>query len=708
MRSLTFGALISALVLGLGAQALSAQAVPPEALILSPEPGERVPANQVLVAVSFIDPAGTLDPATVSLRVSGLEVTAQAEVRGGVLTWRPSAPLPTGPQRAVVTARDRSGASIEAANWMFNVTEAVAQAALTTPSQSGLAGLRSVHGSIILEGAAQSTSGLGAPLSRNEEFLPRMWLNAGGFIKPGYRYSARFHLSGYESKDQQPVNRYRVDFRAPFFTVSGGDVNPVFHDLILSGRRVRGAQGEVVLGPLRLAAVGGETRRAIPGFVNPIDPAAVGRIGTFGQSLFAVRPAIGSGQHFQIGLTTMRVKDDVQSIPLLRTSPSASGSTQSVNPAPKDNVVAGLDVLLRLVGGRVMLSYENAASLLANDITTGPLTEAGLDSIMDAMGEERLGIDPSRFESFFTLNASLIPLDPRGMTNVAHQARGSVRLSTHLLSAEWRSIGGSYYTLGFPSLQRDLTGFRVSDSFTALADALALSVGYEQDQDNLDDTKLLTTTNTAGFLSASWQETPSSVLLTGSARIGARSNNLARGVDGAMDEHSKAISAGVAVPVDLLTGFTTRLSLNASMVDRDDPLNPQRGTKDMYYLAGFNGETDTRESTAALLFGLNQSELTGFTDEKTNLVRVVGAARHRLTTEWSVLADANYTKAASDDASTTGPRYNRLEGLGGAELEWRATTIVTLTGGMIKYSDERFPNRDTRELVARLRVSRTF
>jgi hypothetical protein len=707
MRSFT-AAILCALVLGVGAGSLTAQAVPPEALILSPEPGERVPANQVLVAISFIDPAGTLDPGSVNLRVSGLDVTAQAEVRGGVLTWRPTAPLPTGPQRAVVTARDRSGAEVATANWMFNVTEAVAVAAVPTPSQSSLSGARSIHGSVILEGAGQSISGLGAPLARTEEFLPRMWLNAGGFLAPGWRYSARIHISGHESSVLQPVNRYRVDLRAPFFTISGGDVNPVFHDLILSGRRVRGAQGALTVGPLSIAAVGGETRRAIAGLVNPLDPAAIGRLGTFGQSLFAVRPAIGSGQYFQIGLTAMRVKDDVQSIPLLRTAPSASGSTQSVNPAPKDNLVAGLDMLVRLGGGRVLLTYENAASLLANDITDGPLTEAGLDSIMDAMGEERLGIDPSRFESFFTLNASLIPLDPRGLTNVAHQARGSVRVSSHLFSAEWRSIGGAYYTLGFPSLQRDLTGFRISDSFTAVDDALAMSIGYEQDQDNLDDDKPATTTNTAGFVTASWQATPTSALLTGSARIGTRSNNLPRGQDGAMDEHTKSISAGVAVPVALLTGFATRVVLNASMVDRDDPLNPLRGSKDMYYLAGLNGETDTRESTAALLFGLNQSKLTGFAAETTDLIRIVGAARHRLTTEWSVLADGNYTKATSDEASQNGPRYTRLEALGGAELEWRATTIVTLTAGTINYADVRFPNRDTRELVARLRVSRTF
>ena len=107
MRKLTFVTILAGLALG---SSLSAQAVLPEALVISPEPGERVPANEVFVAVSFIDPAGTLDPASVTLRVSGVDVTAQAEVRGGVLTWRPSQVLPTGLQRVVVSASDRSGA----------------------------------------------------------------------------------------------------------------------------------------------------------------------------------------------------------------------------------------------------------------------------------------------------------------------------------------------------------------------------------------------------------------------------------------------------------------------------------------------------------------------------------------------------------------------------------------------------------------------
>jgi hypothetical protein len=277
-----------------------------------------------------------------------------------------------------------------------------------------------------------------------------------------------------------------------------------------------------------------------------------------------------------------------------------------------------------------------------------------------------------------------------------------------MVTSEWRRIGGSYHTLGFPSLQRDLVGVRVTDAFTTLEDALAVTVGFERDHDNLDDTKPATTSNSAGFVSANWQAVPDGLMLTGAVRIGARSNDLSSGQDGALDEQSKALSAGVSIPVALFTGLATRVSLNGSLIDRDDPLNPQNGSRDMYYLAGIHGETPERASSGALLLGLNQSELTGFPNESTTLLRVVGSGRYRVAPQWALLLDGGYITATSDQLSTNGPSYSRVEGLGGVELEWMTTTTVTLTGGVIDYADERFPTRDTRELVARLRVSRNF
>lgn len=684
--------------------AASADAQQSQPLILSPDPGERIPAEQVLVAVSL--PGSAAD--SVSLRVGAADVTAQAEVAAGVLTWRPREPLAPGPHRVVVTPRGG-----EALEWTFTVAPASRAASAATaggvalpPRPRRSPGMP--HGSLVMEGGASSVSGAGAEFRREEDFAPRMWLTAGGDIRPGWRYSTRMHLSGYESPDRQPVNRFRADLHAPGISLALGDVNPVLQDVILAGRRVRGGQVDLRAGPLGLNLVMGRSMRAVSGALLPGDATSILRAGTYEQNLVAIRPSIG-GDRFRVGLTVMQVRDDVESIPTLRTeAETVDGLTRSVNPAPRDNLVAGFDATLRLFRGRFTLRYENAASLLARDISERPRTQAELDSIFVAAGADPPGIDPSRFERWFILNTSLLPLDPREMTSVAHQARASLRAGRHMVTAEWRQVGVDYYSLGHPGLQRDWRGFRVRDSFSLLGDALFVTAGFEHDRDNLDGSGPATTTGREGFATLTWQA-PRAVLVTGSLRLGTRGNGLAEGTPGALDQETRAASAGVVVPMPMVAGFETRVSLNGSWVARRDPANPVADTRDLYYLAGLQGETPSRATSFSLLAGQNRSEFPGLASGTTTFDRLTAWGRRALNERWAVRFDGGVTAARSAEVATSpGPRYTRLEALGGGEWTWRQDALVTLSAGVVTYDDERIPGLNTRELVARIRLSRAF
>lgn len=695
-------ALCAVAVLAGGADA---QRSDPEPLVLSPEPGERIPAEQVLVAVSLPGAAGA---DSVSVRVGGRDVTAEAEVSGGVLTWRPREPLAPGPHRVVVTPHGGEARPLE---WTFTVAPAARLAAAGAAGGAPLPRPRSPalpHGSLVMEGGANAVSGAGADLRREEDFAPRMWLTAGGEVRPGWRYGARAHLSGYESPDRQPVNRFRAELTTPGVSLALGDVNPVLHDVILAGRRVRGGQVDLRAGPLGLNVVVGRSLRAVPGALSAVDPTVILRSGTYEQNLVAVRPSLG-GDRFRIGLTMMRVRDDVASIPALRTeAPSADGLTRSVNPAPRDNLVAGFDATLRLARGRFVLRYENAASLLARDISERPGTRAELDSIFTAAGREPPGIDPARWERLFVLNTSLVPLDPRELTSMAHQARASVRAGRHLVTAEWRSVGMDYYTLGHPGLQRDWRGLRVRDSFSLLGDALFVTAGYEQDRDNLDGSAPATTRARAGFATLTWQA-PREVLVTGSLRLGTRGNDLAEGTPGALDQDTRSASASVVVPVALLAGLETRVSLNGSWVERSDAANPVADTRDLYYLAGLQGETPSRALSFSVLAGQNRSDLPALLEGRTVFDRLAASGRRRLNERWAVRFDGGVTAARSPASATApGPRYTRMEALGGGEWTWRQDALVTLTAGVVTYDDRRTPGLNTRELVARIRLSRAF
>jgi hypothetical protein len=700
VRTRIFHAAI-ALVLAAAPLPLLAQ-TRPGAVILSPDPGERITADQVLVAVTLPNGADS----AVSVRVGSRDVSAEVERTGGVVTWRPREPLPAGPHRVVVAARGADGAALPAVEWTFTVAPAPRLAAGPAAAPRTPSPLLP-HGTLVMEGGSNSVSGPGAAFRREEDFAPRMWLNAGGQVRPGWRYSVRGHLSGYESSGRQPVNRFRADLRTPGVSLAVGDVNPMLHDVILSGRRVRGGQLDLRAGPAGLTVVAGQSMRPVEATLDPLDGTVILRRGTFGQQLLAVRPSLGAGG-FRVGLTVMRVRDDVESIPELRTDPAADSGTVSANPAPRDNLVAGVDASLRLARGRIVLQYENAASLLARDIATRPRTREELDSIFVAAGADPLGIDPRDYDRFFILNASLLPLDPRELTSTAHQARASVRAGGHQLSAEWRQVGMDYYTLGHPGLQRDWRGLRVRDSFSLLGDALFVTAGFEQDRDNLDGSAATTTSGRGGFATVTWQA-PREVLVTGSLRLHSRTNGLAEGTLGALDQTTRSASGGVTVPVGVLAAFQARVSVNGSWMERSDPANPFAETRDLYFLAGVQGETESRGTSFSVMGGQNRAEFPGLADGSTTFDRLTAAGRHQLTERWAVRFDGGWTAARSPDSETApGPRYTRAEALGGGELAWRPDALISLTAGVVDYSDDRVPGLDTRELVLRLRLSRAF
>ncbi|HEV7588058.1 MAG TPA: hypothetical protein VGO40_07980, partial [Longimicrobium sp.] len=230
--------LLAALGAGVCSGPLAAQASAPAAVILSPEPGERVPADQVLVAVTLRGRAPGAD--SVTLRVGARDVTAESELQGGVLTWRPRAPLPPGPLRVVVAVR-----GADAVAWTFSVAPAPRPAAAASGTPVRRRSPAVPHGSVVMEGGGNSVGGPGAGRSREQDFSRQLWIDAGGELRPGWRYTARAYVTGYESPNRQPVNRFRADLRTPAVSLALGDVNPVLHDVILAGRHVRGGQADL-------------------------------------------------------------------------------------------------------------------------------------------------------------------------------------------------------------------------------------------------------------------------------------------------------------------------------------------------------------------------------------------------------------------------------------------------------------------------------
>ena len=686
-------------------------------LILSPEPGEVVPQTTSMISLSFIDPAQELDVTTVRLLLDGNDVTAGASVSGEVLVYVPPAALRRGLHNILVTARARDGSNLPATSWSF-VTgpppEGVSPEGERRPPEEreGLPAWARMSGDVTVEGAMHSIGGDGADLRRQAPAEAKAWVNLGGRLGGSWRYDLYSHLNSYESHIRQPINRFRFNLRSSWLTVGVGDVTPRLQELMLWGRRVRGFSMDLRTGPVNLAVVSGQTRRAVDPALRSEDLSQVWRRGTFAQDLFAVRPYFGSGRTMQLGFTFMQVRDDLESVDPLRTV-NPGGATTNANPLPKDNLVAGLDFLWRAFDGKFSIPYNNAFSLFANDITGGPLTSSQLDSVLaDYDAELPFDFDPVDYENLFIFNASMIPIDPSSMTNLAHLVRASLQLGTHTLGVRWRSVGGSYYTLAQPSLQRDRAGLRIQDSFRLFDDQLGVTLGWEQYNDNLDNSKPATTDNSALTLDVMWQSDPAAPGLMMGYRGYGRQNDLNTLAAGGIDENTTTYSFGGFMPTGNLGGLRTQLNVNYTRVGRDDSLNPQTENTNSYYLVSIRGRHPSRPDDYALTYGLNtldQAVATGpatFESSETTFHRLQLRGRRAFTSRWFGTADLLLTTAST--SSAYGLDYGKQEIFGGAEYYWSRTSNVSLRAGFINYADNIRTGVDTSELAVRLRLTQGF
>jgi len=458
-----------------------------EAVILSPEPSKLITPEELVIAVSFLGAVDSLDLHSVKLFIDGHDFTGLAEVTKNLISYLPEK-LSVGSHRAKVQFADIAGNQFDDVEWQFSV---VSSRTKTASEKSR----RRLYGSAFAEW-------------KSDKFADSTLTNSsmGANFRGSYgaiNYRGKLYLTSREKPDFQPRNRLLLEAGTSWLGIKLGDTTPRFNDLMLWGRRVRGFEAYLKLGFINLEFVTGETNRRIRGipYDKVIDPATgrvtyllpgaspddstayrnsttgIYRYGTFRQNLMAGRISFGSGNNFQLGLNLVKVKDD--------TSASTYGSQ------PKDNLVVGPDILLALDHHRLEFKASAAFSLLANDISDGAVSQSDLDS---TLGE--LPFDPAKFEKYFILNLSLIPLDPRQLNSLAYQASFKFNYFNNNLNIFYKSIGSEYYSLANNYLRKDIRGFSIYDRIHLYHNRIFLNLGYDRylegiskqvdDQDNTE------------------------------------------------------------------------------------------------------------------------------------------------------------------------------------------------------------------------------
>ena len=422
-------------------------------LVLSPEPDEYITEDQVLFAVSLSGGGKETDAKSVQIFMDGKNVTRACEISTFMATFEPKK-VSEGQHWFKVVAKDIDGKPLEPIVVNF-----------TVGSEGQKQKIRSdFRGHVFAD-------------FRNETVYEQdnSFNMGGGDFSGQYgvlQYSGRFLVSSLEDPNYQPRDSYSFNLKTKVLGISGGDTYPRINDLILWGKRVRGLSGYIHLGFINVDAVMGETYRGIEGVGTGIGPSMViSSYGTFSQKLMAVRPSIGGGKHFQVGISIVKIQDDTSSI--------------KYGILPKDNVIFGPDLKLAFDRGRTTLTAAGAVSLLTSDISGGALTP---EDINDITGEEvNLPFNPQDFEEYFIINDSTIPIDPSKLTSMAYNVKLALRYLRNVLQIGYKSVGAQYTSLANPWIRKDIEGFYFNDRLRLLNNKLYLNFGYEDYIDNFSD-----------------------------------------------------------------------------------------------------------------------------------------------------------------------------------------------------------------------------
>lgn len=482
-------------------------------IILSPEEGEVVAAEEVVLAFSlFNTPDVSLE--TILLDLDGISVLNQTEISEDMIISSPKN-LSPGLHTVKLNMKNQYGDPYSTIIVNFSVVRTIEESQRMFKYTGRVT---SEANSEQVRGIRQNINSLRANASGSYDWL---------------KFNAKTFISSQEEPDKQPRNRFTVGFKTSVFDLSLGDVNPRFSEFALRGKRVRGVDANLKLKYFNTHIVFGETVRAIQGMISDEPDSVAGgfqynRSGyTYSQNLLAIRPYFGSGQNFQFGLSVLKAIDDTLSVKKeyggIRESSDVSIAMKG-SKKPRDNIVLGTDLIIAFDSKRFVWKSDAAISLLNRDITGGAMTLEEMDTFLPgdtlqndtiSLGDKNYPIegfpDPGDFARFFIINQNLKPLMPivpdtsgaigmkefLNMPSTAFKTTLKLNYFNNFFVVRYQRVGPEFSSLGNPYLRSDIQGFNVSDKIRLFSNKLFVTMAYDQKRDNLSKDKNATTTTTS-------------------------------------------------------------------------------------------------------------------------------------------------------------------------------------------------------------------
>ncbi len=464
-----------------------------EIILLSPTRGEILPLDEVFISVSFVKATDNIHVPSTKIFLNDTDISENALFAGELIVFYAEnfpGTISDGNQTIRIETFDSTGTPYHAIESNFQTVEAGYFQAVSSKFK--------YRGSIQAE-------------ARNEKFNDESeWYNniTANFSgsNDDWDFSAHTYLTSEEESSRQPQHRFSATVASEWLTLKGGDTYPRFPKYMLDGKRVRGFYGDLRLGFINVKTTFGEIRRDIEGQlletyssenaplssdIIAINEARYGNpfgrvnLGTFSRDIFAIRPSFGSGENFQWGFSYLHSKDDNNSI--------------EFGAKPQENVVAGTDLKIALDNQNIIFTGQAMASLFNSDISTGDLTDAQIDSVF---GEGSIyDADTDQIKDlkdfvgqFITVNQFIGPLNPQELSSIAAEAGIQLNYLKNSLDIKYIYRGNDYQSFGQDFLRTDVKGINLVDRIRMFDNKVFLSIGYENLKDNLQETKISTTT----------------------------------------------------------------------------------------------------------------------------------------------------------------------------------------------------------------------
>lgn len=578
-------------------------------LVLTPIPGKSVPAGDMEVWIAIDKKRFRLDPAKLILRIDGKPV-AEKLILDDDIVYTTVKGLSEGPHKFAITVPDPALNEKVLMTWSATSGDKPVKTSANTGKKEAPVKAKpsKIWGNVGASYSMQELNGVSNPVTRE-------WASIGG-RSGALRFNVKGNFSSEESAKLQPQNRYSVELGAGPLNLRFLDIYPRYNELILWGKRARGAELDLRGWAGSISFVYGEILRKVDSEVtgydttwNMSDPnnPIVSRIdtmqtaGTYKRWLGATRISMGDPNAFNIGFTTMKAKDDPESI--------------VYGVKPKDNLVSGFDLQWFMDDRRIDLKADLAWSLYNDDISNAPIE--GAESIKNIIWINQNFI-PSPSDT--SQDKMKIISSAIGKT-LSYKTRLRMRYLGNDLQVGYFNIQKSMHSLGLPTLDTDRKGISVSDNLQFFDNRLQLSGEYQLTSDNLSGDNAFTNSInnlTVGIsiyaggyypdFTANWgMSENSNDADTLSLVSGDPNNPTVQLIDNRQQNKYNSLSFNLAKSIDF-KGANHRLSIGQSSSNVDDTYQTLNESQQSFLNFGYVNQLKDFPLTTSLNYAISNNE----------------------------------------------------------------------------------------------------